>query len=220
MTDLEEVLKQSQEVSFEVAVQWLGITPKALSDYLKAKQIQGVKVGEEWFIQTASLLAVRPLGVLLNDFVLPEVENPLSRHQQEKINQKNGSDKRWDLKKNSKRSPTKLNCFVRLQEAWDLLQRIKESIFEEDYRFFSQELLTIGDEIGAGYYSFGVVKRKLYGRARVRAGRIVSRAVLLNMPQGFFLSLCNVVEAIVFLCRKLERKEGAHVKDKASTAGA
>ena len=45
MTDLEEILKQSQEVSFEVAVQWLGITPKALSDYLKAKQIQGVKVG-------------------------------------------------------------------------------------------------------------------------------------------------------------------------------
>lgn len=105
---------------------------------------------------------------------------------------------------------------MRLQEAWDLLQRIKESIFEEDYRFFSQELLTIGDEIGAGYYSFGVVKRKLYGRARVRAGRIVSRAVLLNMPQGFFLSLCNIVEAIVFLCRKLERKETAHVKNKAS----
>ena len=218
MEKIKEKLGKVPEVSSEEAARWLGITTRSLLNYLKAKQIEGVKVGEDWFVKSQSILQLRPLEVPLPEVVLPEIENPLSRHQHEKQNKKNGSA--WQLKKGRRRSPRRLNCFVLLQESLDLLKFIKGEMTEDLFRFFENELLALGDELGAGYYSFGLSKRKLYTRARIRAGRVVSRSLLMDSPQGFSMSLCQVVEAVTYLCRKMERKEAVLGKNKTTTEGA
>lgn len=209
--NLDEVMKTKKEVSLEIARLWLGVTLKHLMAYLKSKQIAGVKVGDEWFIKTESLLQIRPTGIRLNAVILPEIENPQSKSQYER--QKNrsswaeGSQKEWSFYKTKGRSPLKLNGFLRYKEVYSLLFDLKNEIESVDYTFFDQELLLIGDDLGAGFYSYGIMKRKLYGRARIRAGRIVARALILSVPQGFMVGLYQLVEAITFLCRKMEPRE-------------
>lgn len=214
MRELEEALRKSPEVSIMVASRWLGVTERTLLSYLKSKQIQAVKVGEDWFIKSESVITIRPLGTSLQDVVLPELENPLSQKQQESRNRKKSGNSTWQLKKTARRSPERLNCFVRLQDAWDLFNIIKPELPTNSIDLFEKEMLLIGDELSAGYYSFGGVKRKLYARARLRAGRLISRCLLLEGPQGFYMSLCHVVEAISFLCRKMDIKESGNAQSK------
>ncbi|MBX3039652.1 MAG: hypothetical protein KF789_02950 [Bdellovibrionaceae bacterium] len=218
MEKIKERLERSPEVSSEDAARWLGITTRSLLSYLKAKQIEGVKVGDDWFVKSQSVLRLRPVGIPLPEVILPELENPLSRHQHEKQNKKNGSA--WQFKKGLRRSPRRLNCFVLLQESLGLLKSLKSEMSEDIFQFFKSEILALGDELGAGYYSFGLSKRKLYARARIRAGRMVSRSLLVDSPQGFSMSLCQTVEAVTYLCRKMERKEAALVKTKTNPEGA
>jgi len=191
------------EVDVETAAKYLGITARTVINYLNSRQIKGEKVGKKWFIKSESLLLIRPVQTELNQFELPALENDTSKTQFE--NKNKNSKKSWQFKKMPSRSPKNLNCFLRLQECYVLLKNIEADISTDDFIFFSAELLAIADDLAAGYYGFGFTKQKIYSRARFRSGRVVGRAIMKAMPDGFFVSLCGVVEAISYLCRKIDK---------------
>lgn len=201
------VEKMPPEVDVGFAARYLGTTERTIINYLKARQLSGEKVGKKWFIKSESLLRLRPYGTALEQAVLPSEENPKSIRQHENENRKNrrpGKD--WNLVKSSKRNPANLNGFAHVVEALDILERNEEDFHPEQSDFFKNALMEIGDDLGAGYYSFGLTKRKLYARARIRSGRLVSRALLQKAPKGLTMILCQVAEAVSFLCRSLEKK--------------
>lgn len=193
------------EVSVDFAAKYLGTTERTIINYLKARQLIGQKVGKKWFISRESLIVMRPIGRSLIEAQLPPIENPRSARQESR-KAKEGDRKAWELVKSPKRNPMRLNAFSHLKDAYEIIERDREELAENNHEFFRVSLLEIGDDLGAGFYSFGPMKRKLYGRARIRAGRLVARAVLLCAPPGVFMVLCQLVEAIAFLCRSLERK--------------
>lgn len=194
------------EVDVDFASQYLGVTSRMVTNYLKADQLKGVKVGAKWFIDSESLQSFRAQKQPLRQVKLPALENPLSYAQQNKLKDRSLS-KQWKLKKNIKCHPGRLRSYTLLVECVDLLFKIKSEIKPSEFDFFWEELILWGDDLSAGYYSFGQVKRKLYSRARVRMGRLISRAQLYQAPQGFTLSLCAIVDSISHLCRRLDNKE-------------
>jgi len=157
---------------------------------------------------------MRPKGSPLVDAILPPIENPNSVNQENRQNRSTGTNKEWELVKSPKRSPLKLNAFVHLKDAFEVLNQADEGFSETGLQFFRQALLEIGDDLSAGYYSFGPIKNKLYGRARIRAGRLVSRALLKRAPQGFTMILCQLVESVAYLCRSMERKAAGYAAAK------
>lgn len=190
------------EVSVKITAKYLGTTERTIINYLKSGHLRGKKVGKEWFIESGSILVMRPKGSPIQQAVLPPIENPKS------ASQEGGgrSAKEWELVKTPKRNPMKLNAFARLKEVFDAMKNADEGFSETGYEFFRQALFEIGDDLSAGYYSFGPIKGKLYSRARIRAGRLVSRALLKGAPAGFTLVLCQLVESIAYLCRSLEKR--------------
>jgi hypothetical protein len=197
------------EVDVKFAARHLGTTPRTVINYLKSRQLEGEKVGKEWHIRTESLFRLRPRMASLKEVVLPAVENPKSKSQFEKEKRKAGSGANWSLTK-AKRHPMKLRSFAHLKEAVDLLNRDRTELSDQDAEFLQNALEEIGDDLGAGYYSFGPMKRKLYLRARIRAGRVVSRSILYESPQGMIMAFCQLADSISFLCRNLDRRK---VKD-------
>lgn len=193
------------EVDVEFAARYLGTTERTIINYLKARQIDGEKVGKKWFIKSASLARLRPEGSALKDAVLPAPENPKSVNQHEREARRDKHPKDWSLTK-SRRNPMNLGSFVHLKDAADLIDRDRESFSETDGGFLKAALVEIGDDLGAGYYSFGPLKRKLYGRARLRAGRLVSRAILMQAPQGLMMLLCQLADAVAYLCRSIDKR--------------
>jgi len=191
------------EVSVEFASKHLGVTERTVTNYLKSNQLKGEKVGSKWFIDSESLKTFRGQRQPLSEVKLPTLENPLSENQEKKV--KGRALKSWEFKKGTKRHPGKLHSYRYLEESFNLLVRIREEISEEYFDFFHEEVLLLGDDLSAGYYSFGPVKRKLYGRARIRSGRLVSRAIFYGLPEGFLLSLFPIVESISFLCRRMDK---------------
>jgi hypothetical protein len=191
------------EVTVDFAAKYLCTTERTIINYLKSRQLKGNKVGKKWFILSESLQVMRPQGYSLQQATLPPIENPKN------INQENRSSKsgnQWEFVKANKRSPLNLNAFGHLLGALEILENNSEDFSVEKKTFFASSILEIGDDLGAGYYSYGTIKRQLYGRARMRSGRLVSRSLLQKSPVGFTLALCQSVEAVSFLCRNLERR--------------
>lgn|GEM_PF-5116503 len=191
------------EVTVDLAAKYLCTTERTIINYLKAHQLKGKKVGKKWFILTESLLAMRPQGTPLQATELPPIENPQSSNQEARTK---SSTKKWELVKAPKRSPLNLSAFTTLSGALEILKNNSEDFSADELTFFTNSLLEIGDDLGAGYYSYGLIKRKLYGRARLRSGRLVSRSLLQKSPAGFTMALCQNVEAVSFLCRNIERR--------------
>lgn len=192
-----------EEVDVEFSAHYLGVSPRTIVNYLKTKQLLGVKVGKKWFIKKEGLLKIRPFGQTLKETIIPDEENPLSAHQ-EKMRSKNKKLNEWELKKRPKKTPLGLLSFGRAKESLLILEEIKEELEQDNINFYKEELLSIVDDLSAGFYSFGLTKRKLYGRARVKAGRITGRALVQELPQGFNVSLMYLVESIARLCHKME----------------
>lgn len=193
------------EVGVAFAAKYLGTTERTILNYLKSRQLEGQKVGKPWFIKTTSLFKMRPPGTTLRQAVLPPIENPKNLNQEKRESRKNVRTKNWDLIKGPKRNPLRLNAFARLKESADLVTSIEELVpGERD--FFETAVQEVGDDLGAGYYSFGPIKKKLYSRARLRSGRLVSRSILLNTPAGLVMSFCQLAEAVSYLCRSLDRR--------------
>ena len=201
-----------EEVSVEFASKYLGVSQRTIVNYLKAKQLDGTKVSKKWFIKKSGLLKIRPLGASLFDAQIPDEENPLSQHQQEMRSRGDKDLKKWELKKLPRRTPNSLISFTRAKEAIYILGVIQAELKNEDREFYKKELEYITDDIASGFYSFGIVKNKLYVRARMRAGRIVGRSMINEMPKGFQVSLIYLVEAIGQLIRKIELVKKQAVK--------
>lgn len=197
--------KLEAEISVEEAARLLGLTGRSVINYLKSRQLEGRKVGKRWFVKTSSVLALRPPNTPLADVKLPPLEDPRSRAQAEREGAK------WRLQRElpATRGLLKLAAYGRVREAYRLFKAVAGEIEDERFReFIRGEWETISDDIGAGFYNFGPTKTKLYGRARIRAGRLVSRLILEGAPVGLQLASMDAAESIAALCRKLGRAAG------------
>lgn len=200
----ESAEKFPEEVDVEFAAKYLGVSPRTIVNYLNSKQLDGIKVAKKWFVKKSGLLKIKPLGASFFEALIPDEENPLSKHQLEMKNRGDVNLKKWELKKLPRRTPNSLLSFSRARESVYILNVIKDELDQANYEFYKKELESITDDIAAGFYSYGILKIKLYGRSRMKAGRIVGRAMVNEMPKGFCVSLIYLVEAIGQLIRKIE----------------
>ena len=194
-----------QEISVEEAARILGISSRSVTNYLTSRQLDGVKVGKKWFVKSSSVLAIRPPGTPLHEIKLPLLEEPRSKPQVEKQ-----PEKRWrPLKeKPPQRELQKLSSFLRIHSAYLFILGIAGELENKTlFDFVKGELESVAGDIGAGYYSFGPMKLRLYTRARLKMGRLVSIVLLNNELMGpQFSTLCmDAANAIAALCKRIEK---------------
>ena len=203
-----------EEISVEEAAKILGISSRSVTNYLSSRQLEGVKVGKKWFVKSTSVLAIRPQGMPLHEIKLPALEEPRSKHQVEKQ-----PGKKWEplKEKTSQRGLQKLSAFIRLHNAYLFFLQIAQEIENPAIcTFIKTELESVTGDVGAGYYSFGPMKLKLYTRARIKMGRLVSIVLLNNESMGpQFSTLCmDSANAIAALCKRIEKPRLIPVKKK------
>ncbi len=196
------------EMSTIEAAAWLMLTPRQVLNYLKSRQLRGRKVAGEWYIEAESVYLMRPKEQKALDMRLPPQENPESVQQQVKKGIVPEKWKRYKVQSNRK-SLGSFRAFVRLKEAYDLLQvaraELKDTFLYEVLEFAEKEMVLVSDSLGRGYYSpLGLAKLERYHRARLRAGRLVSRLRLVGAPEGISMVFQELADALVSLCIRME----------------
>lgn len=207
------------EVSVKYASEYLGVTQRTVVNYLRSRQLQGVKVGKVWFINGDSLKSIRRPDQSIRDIKLPGLENPLSKSQHKRQSKKKGQMSDWTFVVSQKKTPLKLSCYKKLIDAFDLVESIREELSENELEFYKLELQSIGDDLGAGYYCYGTGKLRLYSRARMKAGRLISRSLLDRVPEGLVLALSELVQSVAYLCRKMDNNFKGKEKNSESQQG-
>ena len=155
--------KKAKDLTVSEASDILGVSTRSILNYIKAKEIDGIKVGKCWYIKTASL-----------DAFSKRFDFQGTRSKEEKKNftrqrkQKEKSEKKYSVKD--------LRLFERACEILNMDEL--RNFIHSDSTIASRvkELrLTAFELLGAGYYTYGSSKKmKIYDRSRENVGALLA----------------------------------------------
>lgn len=202
--------KNHQELTVEEASRALGVTPRSVINYIRAKEFEAIKVGKSWFIKRPSFDAFKQRFGFISEASLPEeaptphdpgVVSPVSGNHQ--VKPENGKKRK-----------------IYPVHALRLFQLAKEILRGMDFKTSSPELagklLSLKMEaielLGAGFYAYEAKNKKaLYNRSREKVGGILSLIYFNNDFEKKIPSEINRIEedllpAYSALIRRIEKK--------------
>lgn len=205
-------MKKGKEVSVDEAAQVLGVTPRSVLNYIKAKDIEAIKVGKSWFINRPSLEAFKQrynLGLNI----------PLNHGGDSENAEKSDSENR-NFPENSARQKKKgdpVHTLRLFQIAKETLQNINsKNLFPAERADLHKKFLDLKAEalelVGAGFYSYdNRLKARLYDRSRAKVGGMLSLVYFYHKDDGKLPEVIQKIEhelmpAFSSLIRKLEIK--------------
>ena len=170
---------KSHQITVDQAAAFLNVTARSVINYIKAKEIEAIKVGKIWFVNAASLDSFKQrYGFKVA--AAAQVSNPPE-----------GTEP-IEIKKDSVLSSSKSSGNIKRKEAYPvgklrLFQIAKEvlsdfdapSFFPKDRSDLGKKVLQLKTEaleyLGAGFYSYGSRNKvMLYNRSREKVGGILS----------------------------------------------
>lgn len=196
------------EVTVQAASDFLGVTQRTVINYIRAKEIEAVKVGKSWFIKKPSLDAFsQRYGI----WATSEEKNKEKQKEPSETNDE-PSDKFSGDKTENTHSVAKLRLFCIATEIFKDLDT--ESItgipsFNEKIQQLSLQAL---ENLGAGYYSFDPINKAiLYRRSRERVGGILALLYFVSKEQAETSPLISKIESDLMpaysaLIRRMEKK--------------
>ncbi|MDC1174170.1 helix-turn-helix domain-containing protein [Bacteriovoracaceae bacterium] len=161
---------KSGDMTVGEAAEVLGVTTRSVLNYIKAKEIDAIKVGKSWYIKKASLDAFSITFGISRDVVeeSKKKEKPEKEFPKDKEN-KESSENRFSVKN--------LRLFIK---ASDILGSLNLKDVETDHemkRRLDDLTLSAIELLGAGYYSFEPKnKMGLYNQSRQKVGAILTLA--------------------------------------------
>lgn len=195
------------EVTVQAASDFLGVTQRTVINYIRAKEIEAVKVGKSWFIKRPSLDAFSQrygIRAAAPQQEPKETEVPADPPRKEPVEKPEGAS--------ANHSVTNLRLF---SIAADVLKALTpealpgESSFREKV---DQLRLQALENLGAGYYSFDPMsKASLYRRSRERVGGILALLYFASNDQQGEQPLIAKIESELMpaysaLIRRMEKK--------------
>lgn len=199
--------QQMSEITVQDASDFLGVTQRTVINYIRAKEIEAVKVGKSWFIKKPSLDAFsQRYGIR----VAPQQEQKETQAPADPPAKKPAE--KTEGAASASHSVTNLRLF---SIAADVLKTLTpealpgESSFREKV---DQLRLQALENLGAGYYSFDPMsKASLYRRSRERVGGILALLYFAsNDKQGEQPLIAKIeselMPAYSALIRRMEKK--------------
>jgi excisionase family DNA binding protein len=182
----------------------LGVTTRSVLNYIKAKEIEAIKVGKSWFIRKASLEAFsHKFGIRKEE--IPDSEKEKKKNEFRKtVESAKDNEKRFSVKN--------LRLF---NKASDILKGLnfKDIESSENIKIRLEELkLSAIELLGAGYYSFEPRnKMGLYNESRQKVGGILALTYY-QMPENHNLKKAideienDLLPAYSALIKRMDRK--------------
>ncbi|MFP5387196.1 MAG: helix-turn-helix domain-containing protein [Bacteriovoracia bacterium] len=207
-------MKKGKEVSVDEAAQVLGVTPRSVLNYIKAKDIEAIKVGKSWFINRPSLEAFKQRYKLgLN--APPDLGGGGDSENTEKVDSEKRNFPESFSKQKKKSAP--VHTLRLFQIAKETLQNINSNgLFPDDRADLRNKFLDLKAEalelVGAGFYSYdNKLKARLYDRSRAKVGGMLSLVYFYNKGDRKLPDVVQRIEhelmpAFSSLIRKLEIK--------------
>jgi len=182
----------------------LGVTTRSVLNYIKAKEIEAIKVGKSWYIKKASLEAFsNRFGVRKEENLDSEREKKKNEFQKDVENAKN-NEKKFSVKN--------LRLFIK---ASNILKGLNfmDTDSNENIKIRLEELkLSAIELLGAGYYSFEPHhKMGLYSESRQKVGGILALTYYQVPENHDFKSITDEIEndllpAYSALIKRMDRK--------------
>lgn len=204
-----------QEITVQDAARLIGVSPRTILNYLKTKEIEGIKVGKSWFLRAASVdafclrhgfmakrlsenmesdteIAENSLGVAENSE--PPTENP-----------KTVIDRKFSI--------SKLRLFEKLLSLFEKYDG--QGLFSDNPELTQRYLILKFDcleAIGSGYYSFNPKdKLRFYASSREKMGAILAlcyceRSFVSTQPDFFNRVEDDILPAYSALIKRIDKK--------------
>ncbi len=169
--------KNNIELSVKEASNLIGVTPRSVINYIKAKEINAVKVGKSWYIKEPSLMAFAKSYGFELDMATAEDQSF-----QEETKTLPPSKKTSDKKKKYIINTLKL---YQIAHKVFSMQKWKDLVLKKNPNSLEVKLinnrLDIFELLGAGYYSFdNLAKKNAYSYSRQKVGAILALLYLDN----------------------------------------
>jgi excisionase family DNA binding protein len=212
-------MRNTTECTVEQASAILGVTPRSVINYIKAKEINALKVGKSWYVNAASLEAFKQrFGFREN--ITPQVTHASPEKVTETANaqietfRKPPDPEDTPAKKREIYPVHRLRLF---QIAQEVLHGVSaKTAFPADRPDLQQKFFSLKAEalelLGAGFYAFsGKSKAILYNRSREKVGGILSLCYFYHkstddIPAEILKIEEELLPAYSSLIRKIEKK--------------
>lgn len=205
-----------QEMTVQDAANLIGVSPRTILNYLKTKEIEGIKVGKSWFLRVASVDAFCVRHGFRNERTGEVDFSAISESKRGDAeiaeNAENDAENTKPLNER-KFSISKLRLFEKLMS---LFERYDGSRLFLDNEELSKRFLILKSEcleaMGAGYYSFNPKdKLRFYATSREKMGAILAlcyceSAFVKSHPDFFNQVEDEILPAYSALIKRIDKK--------------
>jgi hypothetical protein len=206
--------KNSLELSVIEASLMLDVSSRSIINYIKAGEIEAIKVGKNWFISHASLIGFKQRYGLGLDKKDPFLEMNKNKEEEPLKESKTSSMDKIDFKKNNY-SVSELRLFQMAKNILSYLETDKDisEINSEAQRKIHNLKMDALELLGSGFYSFDLRNKiVLYNRSREKIGALMALIYFYFDGKNKLSKELSTIEndllpAYGSLIRKIEKKK-------------
>ena len=206
--------KNSLELSVIEASLMLDVSSRSIINYIKAGEIEAIKVGKNWFISHASLIGFKQRYGLGLDKKDPSLEMNKNKEEEPLKESKTSSMDKIDFKKNNY-SVSGLRLFQMAKNILSYLETDKDisEINSEAQRKIHNLKMDALELLGSGFYSFDLRNKiVLYNRSREKIGALMALIYFYFDGKNKLSKELSTIEndllpAYGSLIRKIEKKK-------------
>jgi len=204
--------KKPNELTVEEAAGMLGVTPRSVINYIRAKEFEAIKVGKTWFINHPSF------DVFKQRYGF-KAEPPQTVAEVSEVMEKNvpvSGNFSKDIKTGPSRKIYPVHSLRLFQLAKDILRGLEINKISGTHPRLEGKLYTLKLEalefLGAGFYAYEPINKKaLYNRSREKVGGILSIIYFYSEDKGSLpLGITKIEEELLpaysALIRRIEKK--------------
>lgn len=165
--------ENQKELTVEEASRALGVTPRSIINYIRAKEFEAIKVGKSWFISRPSFDVFKQRYGFSSE-VSPSAVKPVPDGPESSQVISESPAHRTESGKKRKVYP--VHALRLFQLAKEVLQGMEGKSFspELDSKILSLKMEAL-ELLGAGFYAYEAKNKKaLYNRSREKVGGILS----------------------------------------------
>ncbi len=205
-----------QEMTVQDAASLIGVSPRTILNYLKTKEIEGIKVGKSWFLRVASVDAFcvrhgfrneRTSGADFSESAEKDAENTENNETnlENSETQKPLSERKFSI--------SKLRLFEKLMVLFKQYDGCR--LFLDNKELSKRFLILKSDcleAMGSGYYSFNPKdKLRFYATSREKMGAILAlcyceESFVRNHPDFFNQVEDEILPAYSALIKRIDKK--------------
>lgn len=208
--------RNTSEILVEDAAHELGVSARTITNYIKSKEIEAIKVGKSWFINKASFDAFKQRHGFTSKAATKSITNSLGESKtSDEAATHSEHEALSDEKQKREIYPVHgLRLFQIAKETLkaDLAQDLFSKERDDLQQKFSSLQLEALEFLGAGFYAFGnKSKAILYSRAREKVGGMLAIFYFYQdqnseTPQKILKIEEDLMPAFSSLIRRMERK--------------